>query len=170
MCTYQCAHFRKSVEIFKPLYLSHSLGICKGRPSFSNGQYRVQCNQYLSYHSPVHDCYGRKEVKRSHHFRIFYGYKIFILSHIQQAAYFPAPGNTSYASGKAFLSNMATCLAIEGKRKEIKILGNISSIWYRCYLSYERSNDDEILREPAQIGCLKLYECVFIYSEILNSQ
>jgi len=31
------------------------------------------------------------------------------------AAYFPAPGNTSYASGKAFLANMATCLSIEGK-------------------------------------------------------
>jgi len=31
------------------------------------------------------------------------------------AAFFPSPGNTAYASGKAFLSSMACCLAIEGK-------------------------------------------------------
>jgi len=37
------------------------------------------------------------------------------------AAYFPSPGNTAYASGKAFLSNMATCLAIEGKPYGIDI-------------------------------------------------
>jgi len=30
-------------------------------------------------------------------------------------AYFPAPGNTAYASGKGFLANMATSLSIEGK-------------------------------------------------------
>jgi len=31
------------------------------------------------------------------------------------AAYFPAPGNTAYAAGKAFLSAMSTCLAIEAR-------------------------------------------------------
>jgi len=37
------------------------------------------------------------------------------------AAYFPAPGNCSYASGKAFLTNMASVLAIEGKNYGIDV-------------------------------------------------
>jgi len=38
------------------------------------------------------------------------------------AGYFPSPGNTAYSAGKAFLSAMTTCLAIEARPYGIDVL------------------------------------------------